>query len=533
MLRSTFSQFSFTAIDPDALGLADDAIERFLHDRVEDLATVEDFAGFYHPSGGAESCCPLVLFVMAVLAYRTGVSEREAVRRTRRDLGWRYAMRLGPSGRTPSRASFQRFLKKMRATLGEDFVHVRALRLATAEGLLDDTELQAADSTNTDCRGAIIDTFNLISRGIGNVLRRVSDWTGEPVADLAQRLCATEYLARSIKGTADVDWTNRQERNALLTRLVRDALRLVAVIDSPEVVELRPPSAVRRAVALLDQVALQDVEQLPDGTYKIRQGTARGRVISITDPEARHGRKSGAKKINGHKTHVLATLESQLVTAILITDAGLHDSVPCAELLLQADHLGLKPSRALGDLAYGTGKNRRTCAELGVEILTKVAKSSESYIDKSLFDIDLAALKVTCPAGRTTTTYTRVKAEKGSDEKVPRFRFDKPTCLSCPLAQKCCKATREGTGARTVTLNLFEAELQAAREFNQTAEARPLLRKRCTIERVLSHLMRFGLRAARFFGQKATQFQAFMTAAAYNLQRIATLLARRRRKAPA
>ena len=107
-----------------------------------------------------------------------------------------------------------------------------------------------------------------------------------------------------------------------------------------------------------------------------------------------------------------------------------------------------------------------------------------------------------------------------------RIRFDKSICAACPRAAQCCKATREG-GARTVKLSRFEAEQQQAKAFNQTPEAKPLLRKRCGVERVLSHLMRYGLRVARYFGQAHTQFQAFMTAAAYNLQRIATLLAAR------
>ena len=118
------------------------------------------------------------------------------------------------------------------------------------------------------------------------------------------------------------------------------------------------------------------------------------------------------------------------------------------------------------------------------------------------------------------------KAEKGSDERVPLFKFDKGICAACPAAAQCCKATRKG-GARTVQLSRFEAEHQQAKKFNQTPEAKPLLRKRCTVERVLSHLMRYGLRQARYFGQAPTQFQAFMTAAAYNLQRIATMLAAR------
>lgn len=527
MLRSTFAQLSFTSIDPDAIGLEAGAIERFLHDRVGDLASPEDFAKLYHADGGVDSCCPMRLFVMLTLQFRYGDSDREVVRRASRDLGWKYAMRLGPGEKAPSRTAFQRFRKQVREHLGESFVHDRVLRLARQEELLGDTGIQAGDSTNTDCRGARLDTFNLIARGIANVLRQVSDWTREPLAALAERLWLEDYLARSMKGTVDIDWTSRSDRDVFLTRLVRDADRLVAIISSDETTVLTPTEAVYEATRLLMKVAHQDVEQLADGSYRIASGTARGRTISITDPEARHGHKSSSKVIHGHKTHVLATLDTALVTAILITDAGQHDAIPCANLLRQADTLGLMPLHMLGDLAYGTGRNRRDCAELGVTVLTKPAASAGRGISKSEFDIDQAAMSVTCPGGRRTQRYTMVKAETGSDERVAKFLFPKATCAACPLAGRCCKATRDGTRGRSVKLSVYEAEFQQAKAFSQTPDAKPLMRKRCGVERVLSHLMRYGLRRARYFSQSMTQFQAFMTAASYNLQRVATLLAAR------
>jgi len=532
MLCSTFSQLSFADIDPDAIRLDDDAIERILHDRVEDLASLEDFAAFYHPDGGSGSLCPLRLFAMLVLQYEHKVSDSEVERRSRRDLGWKYAMRLGADEPPPSLTTLKRFRTRVREQLGADFVHQRVLRLAEDEGLLDDTELQAVDSTNADCRGAILDTFNLIARGIANVLRQVADWTTEPVDDLAERLGLSDCLARSIKGHADIDWTSKSERNELLTRLVRQADWLVAAVRSPEVADFEPPPAVHEGADLLWQVAHQDVEQLADGSYGIRRGTAKGRVISITDPQARHGRKSSSKVINGHKVHVLATIESQFVTAILITDAGVHDAVPCADLLRQADGLGLRPSRTLGDLAYGTGENRRKCAVLGTAILTKVARSSGDAIPKSAFDIDLGGMRVTCPAGQSTERYTLVKAGDGSDERVPQFVFEKTTCAACPEANHCCANTRKG-GPRKVKLSPFEAELQESKAFNRTPEAKPLLRKRCGVERIISHLVRLGMRAARYFGQQMTQFQAYMVAGVYNLKRVATLLAARRKAAGA
>jgi len=526
-LRSTSSQFSFARpIDPDALGLAEDAIERLLHERAEAIATIDEFEGMNHP----DAWCPLRLLALAVLQSRYGVSEREAIRRARRDLAWRYALRLGPSDATPSRSVFQRFLAGLRERHGEDFVHRRCLRLAQQEGLVEDAELQAIDSTNTDCRGAILDTFNLVARGIGNLLRRIADWTGEPVDELAERLWATDYLQRSIKSAVAIDWSSKDEHIGLMTRLVNDALRLVTAMRDPGTMKLAPPADVVDAVELLRRVALQDVEQLPDGRWKIKRGTARGRVVSISDPQASHGRKSGAKKITGYKTHVLATVDGAFVTAVLITDAGTHDSIPSAELIRQAEAVGMAPTRVLGDLAYGTGQNRRTLNDMGVTILTKVGRDGRAAIPKSAFNIDLAAGRVTCPQGQTTEQYTLVKAGKGSDERVRNYKFDKKLCAACPLADKCNSATRKGR-ARTVKLNVFEPELQAAKAFNASPDAKPLLRKRCGVERVISHLMRYGLRAARYFGQGMTQFQAYMTSAAYNLQRVATLLAARERAA--
>ena len=56
----------------------------------------------------------------------------------------------------------------------------------------------------------MLDTFNLIARGIANVLREVSDGSGEPLQALAERLWLADCLARSMKGTVDIDWTSRK-----------------------------------------------------------------------------------------------------------------------------------------------------------------------------------------------------------------------------------------------------------------------------------------------------------------------------------
>ena len=71
----------------------------------------------------------------------------------------------------PSVSTVRRFRKKLRELKGDGFLFRTVLQLVVKQGVLTDTVLKAVDSTNTDCRGAVVDTYNLVAVGIGNVLK--------------------------------------------------------------------------------------------------------------------------------------------------------------------------------------------------------------------------------------------------------------------------------------------------------------------------------------------------------------------------
>ena len=75
---------------------------------------------------------------------------------------------------------------------------------------------------------------------------------------------------------------------------------------------------------------------------------------------------------------------------------------------------------------------------------------------------------------------------------------------------------------------VYEEELQATKAFNASSRAKDVLRSRPSIERLISHLVRMGMRHARFFGMHMVQAQAHLTAAAYNIQRYITLMVKRK-----
>lgn len=519
MLRTTFYQHSMLAVDPQVIGLKRDAFERLLPTFLPQLVSADDFKDFY-ADGGAGSCCPIVLTGMLLLQHRYDLPDEEVVRRAQRDLGWRYALGLAAGEQPPRVTSLRRFRAKLRALRGDDFIFRCVLKVVAAQQKAPDVALQALDSTNTECRGAVIDTFNLVATAIGRVIKTVARCLGQPASTLADRWKLGRYLARSIKGAAGIDWSDEAARNALLTEEIADADRLPELVQSLDVTF---PAEVAQALTLLQQVARQDVEQLPDGSYRIARGTAAGRVISITDPQARHGRKSKSKTITGFKTHVVGTIQSQFVTGIAITDAATPDAAPTQQLLAQAQEAGLGPSEAVADLAYGTGANVRACGEQGVKLRTKMPRlPNTGRLTKRDFTIDLGNDSATCPKGHPATQKVMVKAFDGGDQPVRRFKFDKATCQACPLRESCSTETARG-GGRIITLSSFEPEHQEAIAFERSEQGRDVLRSRSAVERLISHLVRMGMRHARFFGMQKVQFQAFMTAAAYNLQRLMTL----------
>ncbi|MCP4959808.1 MAG: transposase [Actinomycetia bacterium] len=521
-----FYQLSMCADDPDNLQLAVNSFERCLRDGLTQVVSIDDFAGWYSATTGRPCCGPVTIVGIMLLQARYNLSDPEILSRMLRDRAFRYALRLdGPHQKPPSLTVYRTFRKTLRERMGADFIHNNVLKLASSRGLIPDVELQAQDSSHTRCRGAQLDTFNLIAAAIRAVIREVAHDIGQRPAALAAEWEMSRYLGRSVKGQVEVDWSSEAERNRLLTEEVQDADRLpqlVAAATAAAGAKLSP--TVTQAISLAQQVAHQDVERLDDGTYKIKRGTAKGRVVSVSDPEARHGRKSRSKPIVGFKHHVQSTLQSLFVTGIVITDAGAHDSAPSPELLDQSVVVDLKPDEVVGDLAYGTGANIRGCAAKGVAVLTKVSGASRGdCLAKSKFMINLENMAVTCPEGHTTTEHTWVSGGADTEERVANFKFPKATCQACPLAHLCNSQTRKG-GRRSVKLSVYEPEFQRMKEFNATPRAKGVLRARSAIERLISHLVRMGLRQAKYFGRINVQYQALMTAAAYNLQRIFTLM---------
>ena len=169
----------------------------------------------------------------------------------------------------------------------------------------------------------------------------------------------------------------------------------------------RSPRRWPRPPGWLAAVVGQDLEQASDGSFRIARKVAADRVISVVDPDARHGHKTSARGFDGYKGHawrprqraghrnhrnrrecrrrgrragLLAELIDQVQatppTPIAASAAGDGPPAPTPTLY--------------GDSAYGTGPLLASLAAVGIDPRVKIqaAVAPKGHFTKDQFQLD-------------------------------------------------------------------------------------------------------------------------------------------------
>jgi uncharacterized tellurite resistance protein B-like protein len=314
----------------------------------------------------------------------------------------------------------------------------------------------------------------------------------------------------------DIDWQDPSARKEHLGELVELAATLLGSAAADQ--ELAADPEVAEAMGLLSQVVLQDVEASDDGPV-IRQGVAPDRVVSHSDPEMRHGRKSASRRFDGHKLDVIIDEASELVLGVEVRAGNAGDGEGAAPLLSKVTETeGIEVATLLADMAYSDGDVRETVEGQGTELVAKVPPMTNSgRFPKTEFNIDLDAMTVTCPAGQATADARPAKDHKGRPATM--FHFDAATCEICPLRDRCTT----GKGGRTIMVGRHHRRIEAARAAQAEPGTKALLRRRSKVERKIDHLQDLGMRKARYRGRRKTRLQALLAATVANLKRLAVL----------
>jgi hypothetical protein len=477
-----------------------------------------------------------VVCTVMLLQAHEGLSDRDAVDRLAFDLRWKAAAGLAvdadafhPTVLVGVRNRLRRSARPRRLFDDVTVVARRAGLLGGRKRVIDSTPLY--DSVSTQ------DTVTQLRAAIRKVLM-VADRAGQTELAAAVRAVLARDDDYAAPGKPPCDWDDPAAREALVDALVRDCQAVLAALHEREL-----PEPLAEAAALLALVTGQDVEQGPDGVFRIARRVAKDRIISTVDPEARHGHKSRNRTFDGYKTHLAADPDDELITDVTVTPANVPDRDAVDDLIgadpaddqpgndhTETDHTETDraeregseqagPGDGLeifGDSAYADADTLQRLGQAGHSVRAKVppTRNRGGRFSKDDFDINLDRGQVTCPAGNTTPISPAGRG--GGKASFRRF------CGACPLRIQCTTA-RAG---RSIAIHRREATLQAARAAQTDPAWREAYRaNRPTAERKIAHYARrlWGGRKARCRGKARILTDVLTRAAVVNLARLAVL----------
>jgi DDE family transposase/transposase-like protein DUF772 len=490
-----------------------------------------DYADMFAPPGVGRPSIPATqMAAVLTLQVLCDYSDRETAEAVKFDVRWKVAIgaALDDPGFDPSSLVYwrQRLAKSARPYRVNDAVKA----VIEQTGILKGRRRRAVDSTILADAVATQDTITQLVAAIRRVAREVPGAAGQIAA-----VCAGHDYAKP--GKPKIDWDDPAAKDSLVSALVNDADALVASFAGVELDE-RAASA----VALLALVAGQDVEPAEgsdgrDGRWRIARKVAEDRVISVTDPDARHTRKSPEARRDGYRAHVAADPDTGIITDEKLTKAsGQENSDPAvAEQFVAAEAAGpggqagtgqaAAPGAArsqgggaqqdalawYGDSAYGTGDLRQAIGQAGHQAVIKPGPLQSAVpggftIDD--FTVDEQAGVVTCPDGITRPITPGRNVIFGA------------ACGACPLRQRC---TTSKTG-RTLSLHPRHGLLRAARA---AWAASPGLREdymahRPNVERAIAQVATWRGRRLKLRYRGVTKNHAWLKyrTAALNLQNL-------------
>ncbi len=255
-------------------------------------------------------------------------------------------------------------------------------------------------------------------------------------------------------------------------------------------------------------------------TPALRQGVAKDRRISITDPEMRHGRKSRRQRVDGYKRHVLHDLDRRVIRAVGVTPANLPEAHVTDAIVadLAAQGVGLDDLTELHiDRAYLSSTLVRE-RPAGLTISCKAwPVRNGSHFAKTAFTLDWERGLLRCP-----------NAVEMTFQPGQVVHFPQDQCAVCPKREQCTRSER----GRSVSIHRDERLLAELRQQQSTPIGRMKLRERVAVEHDLAHIGHWQGPRARYCGTRKNLFDTRRMAVVYNLHELDRVQAAAGRQAP-
>ena len=480
-----------------------------------------DFADLFPPVG-QPAAAPWRLILVLIMQFAENLTDRQAADAVRGRLDWKYALslELDDPGFDFS------VLSEFRARLVTGKATARVLELLLTQfkqhGLLTARGKQRTDSTHILGAICALNRLELVGRTLQHALEALAKhaptWLRAQLSSVwfeRYRVPLSEY--RLPKGTA--------ERTALAETIGRDGKTLLE--------QLRQPGA---PSGLRDLPALIALQQIWDQQYTHRDGQLRWRetaeqppanerIVSPIDPEARWSTKRSVDW-RGYKVQLTETCDDDgphLITNVLTTLAGMHDSDALPDIHQTLKKRDLLPAMHLVDTAYASAETlTESQTTYGVDLVCPIppnsswqAQDPEAY-DATHFQIDWAAQQVTCPEGHQTRYWKPVRTASG--RPAIQVRFHREDCRACPVRARC---TRSQVGRELILHEEAEQRaLEAGRQRQESSDFKATYARRAGIEGTIAESVQGrAMRQTRYLGLEKTALQHVLTVSAINIHR--------------
>jgi len=460
----------------------------------------EDFqrelAAVYEPRGQAP-CPPAQLAMVNLLQRYEGLSDADAVDAAENDRRWQVVLGTVGEEQAPfGQGSLVRFRMRM---IEHDFdrrLVDRTVELAKQTKKFGWRNLRAAlDSSPLRGAGRVEDTWNLIGRAMSKVVAAVSDALDIDGTEVLEAASLSVLEARSVKAGLDIDWTDEASQHEALQSLLGQVEALERWVRTHANKEAAVPP-LSDALGLLRHVVEQDLEPDPEGGgMRIRDGVAAERIVSLSDREMRHGRKSKSTRFDGYKRHVATAYGLVLGTRVFPANRQEHAATgPLLEVVRR--HGSLETLDI--DRGYLAAPEIELLHTSGVTIRSKAWRGADTgHFRKEEFHIDLERRVITCPAQQ--------QAPIPASNSV---RFPEATCAACRLKPWCTNAR-----CRSIKLNRIEPLLIELRARQASAAGRAENRRRVTVEHRLARIAAIQGSKARYRGARKNELDVNRAAA--------------------
>ncbi len=485
-----------------------------VRDTLGAIYTDAAFADLF-PTHGQPALAPWRLALVTVFQFMEGLTDRQAADAVRDRLAWKYALSL----ELCDPGFDHSVLSEFRSRLIEGHAEQRLLDLLLERcregGWLKAGGRQRTDSTHVLARIRALNRTLCVAQTmvyVLNVLSEVApDWILAHVpAEWVERYGERVEHERLPK--------EEEERQQYANQVGGDGWMLLAALQAPDTPDWMQTLPAITTLRTIWEQQFEPREQ--GGRWRPEPALPAAQLInSPYDLDARYGKKRTTLWV-GYKVHFSQTCEEdapQLITHVETTQAPISDEGVLSTIHADLAEKELLPEQHLVDAGYVTIANLvKTQSDYGVDLVGPTLKThwyqAETGYDLTHFSIDWEAETVTCPQGRTSSSWTPVQ---DAGKSLIKVKFSQMDCKACPSRTSCTGTTR-----RSMTLHPREQmqALFAARSRESTEDFKETYRHRAGIEGTHSQAVRtMGLRRSRYIGLPKTHLGHVAIAAAVNL----------------